>query len=118
MIEWTPGSRHPETNATIFRNVWQMDTLRRVFKGRCPGCGYVISPSSITNREAIFKCDDKSCRCHTPMGSQVHEVCDLCYWMIRALYSNVLLKNMNYFKDIDEREENQRRNRNNRMGLE
>lgn len=126
--DWTPGMRHPETDKTIFRNVWEQDRVRQGLKSRCVSCGFVVSDDFGKVRELVYSCNDRTC-CK-PISSlerqiKAHQVCDLCYDMFHALYLNYGgahnpgLKNRDYFKDIDiqERKDRDDRNRRDRMGL-
>jgi hypothetical protein len=116
---WVTGQKHPETPRTVFMNVYEYDRVRRALKGRCRICNYVISSDEKAVRELVFVCDDKSCSCHRMYGAISHRVCNLCYDMFHFLYNNQGLKNMNYFKQIDEKEkrDDDETKRRDRMGL-
>lgn len=114
------GTKHPDTPNTIFRNVWMCDRLRKILKSRCNICNAVISDDEKAVRELTYKCNNPLCECQRSIYvGQAHRVCDLCYDMWHALYGNHGLKNMNYFKAIDEKEarENGPESRK-RMGLD
>lgn len=116
---WIQGQKHPDTPRTIFMNVWEYDRVRRVLKSRCQVCGYVVSDDGRQVKEILLKCENTQCRCNKMYGAMLHQVCDLCYTMFHALYVNHELKNMNYFKNIDEKEKAERDDpeRRKRMGL-
>lgn len=103
MVEWEPGSRHPETPKWIFKNVWSRDRLRVVLKSRCALCDVVITSDQQQIKELAIKCGRPECRCRHYLSAQSHDVCSVCYDMWHALYGNYELKNMNYFKEIDEK---------------
>ncbi len=119
LMAWVQGQKHPDTPRTVFVNVYECDKVRRILKGRCKICGFVISSDEKKVKELVFKCDDSQCDCHKMYGAISHRVCDVCDGMFRALYSNYSLKNMNYFKAIDEKEkaENDDPKRKDRLGL-
>src|SRR4029077_14015593 len=99
---WAQGHRHPNTAGTIYKNVCQWDQLRKILRGRCTICDFVVSNDEKYVKELFFKCDDQFCACNkADREGGTHLVCDLCEAMFRALYSNHGLKNMNYFKAID-----------------
>jgi hypothetical protein len=105
---WILGKKHPETPVTIYKNVYEYDRVRRILLARCTICDYVVSRDADAVRELAFVCHNKSCRCNLG-GSQSHQVCNLCYDMHHALYTNYLLTNINYFRNIDEIEKNRGR---------
>ena len=117
--EWITGEKHPDTPRTVFYNVWGLDRVRKVLPGRCRICDYVISSDEKAVRELIFVCSDKNCDCKKMYGAISHHVCNLCYDMWHALYMNYLMKNVNYFRNIDEKEKKDSDDfgRRNRMGL-
>jgi hypothetical protein len=100
--EWTPGVKHPMTPLRVFKNVYDCDKLRRILTARCNICNYVVSRDPIAVKEVLYKCDDIRCCLVTP---GLHQVCEMCYWMWRALYMNLGsefnpgLKNPRYFKE-------------------
>lgn len=116
---WVQGQKHPDTPRTVFMNAWECDRLRRILKSRCALCGYVVSDDERLVKEILYKCEDPRCRCNKLYGAMSHRVCDLCYNMFHSLYVNYLMKNTNYFKDIDEKEKAERDDpeRRKRMGL-
>lgn len=103
-LEWVEGQKHPSTPRDIFMNVFNYDRVRKILKARCQICGYVVTEDKIAVKEVLFNCKNSECECNKVMGSKVHQACDLCYWMYRALYMNIGLNNLNYFKKIDEAE--------------
>jgi hypothetical protein len=119
LLTWIPGAKHPDTPSQIFINVYEYDDVRRVLKSRCQICDYVVSRDEKSVKELVFTCDNLGCECHKPMGSHAHQVCDVCHTMWRALYANYMMKNLNYFKDIDERtkRDNEDPRRRDRLGL-
>jgi hypothetical protein len=114
---WVPGLKHPETPRTVFVNVYEYDRIRRVLTARCKICGFVVSRDEKAIKELIFQCENKDCECWQPMGSKVHQVCDLCDAMWRTLYANYGLRNMKYFREIDEKEKMDNDNARRRGGL-
>jgi hypothetical protein len=102
LLGWTRGEKHPETPRTIFRNVHDYDRVRRIIPARCAVCDYVVSQDAMAVREIIMKCNNSNC-CSSIIASKIHQVCNLCYDMHHALYLNPMMKNMNYFKNIDEK---------------
>jgi len=111
--------KHPDTPRTVFMNVFEYDRVRRVLSGRCAVCGYVLSQDEKAVREIMFDCGQPKCTCRHYIGGRVHGICNLCYEMHHALYANVKLSNMNYFKEIDEKEKKDRSdtNRRDKLGL-
>jgi hypothetical protein len=95
-IEWAPGEKHPATPVKVFKNVHDCDKIRRVLLARCNICNYVVSRDPIAVKELLYKCDNKRCCLISP---GLHQVCDVCYWMWRALYANLGLKDQRYFKE-------------------
>jgi hypothetical protein len=116
---WVQGEKHPETPRDVFMNVHEYDRVRRVLLARCRNCDYVISRDERAVREIVFVCDDPKCACKRLYGAISHPVCFLCYDMFHALYRNLGMKDMNYFKAIDEKEkkENDDPKRRDRLGL-
>jgi hypothetical protein len=100
---WVEGEKHPDTPLQIYKNLYNQDRVRRILPARCRTCGYVVQQSQLAVREILFTCDDKNCTCHIQMGSRSHQVCNLCYDMHHALYTNHGLKNMNYFREMDDK---------------
>ncbi len=117
MTEWTPGEKHPETPKWVFKNVWSRDRLRAILKSRCALCDIVLSSKEEEVRELAIKCEKPDCRCRFYMTLQAHPVCFICYDMFHALYGNAGLKNMNYFKELDEKDKNGDDEKRRRMGL-
>jgi hypothetical protein len=121
MLEWVPGNKHADTHPTVFRNVWIMETLRRVLKSRCPFCDYPISDDDKQVKELVVRCERKDCpECTKTLSKTRHAVCTVCYDMWHALYMNYCMKSLNYFKYLDEEDERKRRDDDNnrkRMGL-
>lgn len=116
---WVAGEKHPDTPRNVFMNVHDYDRVRRVLLARCKVCDYVISRDEKAVREIVFVCADPKCDCKRLYGAISHKVCYLCYDMFHTLYVNYSLKNMNYFKAIDEKEkkENDDSRRRDRLGL-
>jgi hypothetical protein len=102
LLGWTRGEKHPDTHRLIFKNVYECDRVRRVLRARCTICDYVVSQDAMEVREIIMKCKNDSC-CPKIILSKPHQVCNLCYQMHHALYINPMMKDMNYFKSIDEK---------------
>jgi hypothetical protein len=104
---WVQGQKHPSTPAVVFKNVYECDKLRRILKSRCNICEYVVSRDPEAVKELLYVCENKRC-CVSTLGPSLHQVCDLCYWMWRALYLNLGspfnpgLKDTRYFVKIDE----------------
>jgi len=120
LIAWTKGEKHPETPRTVFVNVYEYDRVRSVLIARCKVCDYVLSRDEKAVREIVFVCDDPKCACKRMYGAISHKVCYACYDMFHALYMNPVMTNMNYFKEIDEKEKkdnDEGLTRRNRMGL-
>ena len=116
MSEWTPGERHPETPIWIFKNVWLTDRVRRVLIGRCKNCGFVISSKEEEVKELVFECKDPLCYCKkTLYSTKVHRVCSVCYDVWHSIYMNTVLKNMNYWKELDEKDEKEKQERNRKL---
>ena len=101
---WVSGQKHPDTPRTVFMNCYEYDRVRRILRGRCRSCGYVISEDEKAVKEIAFVCADVNCNCHKMYGPISHRVCSLCYDVFHSLYVNYKLKNVNYFKQIDEKE--------------
>ena len=118
MLEWIKGERHPDTPIAVYQNVRDYDHVRRVLIARCKQCGQVISTDELKVRELNFRCPDPTCYCKRQYATQLHRVCEACYDMWHALYFNSMLKNMNYWKELDEAEAKLRSERNRRMGLD
>jgi hypothetical protein len=116
---WVPGEKHPDTPRDVFMNVHDYDRVRRILIPRCKNCDYVVSRDEKAVREIVFVCEDPKCACKRLYGAISHRVCYLCYDMFHSLYMNPLMKNMNYFKEIDEKEkkENDDPKRRDRLGL-
>jgi hypothetical protein len=116
---WTKGEKHPDTPRTIFVNVYECDRVRRVLIARCRICNFVISRDEKAVREIAFVCDDPGCDCKKMYGPISHRVCNCCYDMFHALYVNYGLKNMNYFRALDEKDKAERDDpkRRDRLGL-
>jgi len=117
--EWTPGEKHPETSAVVFKNVWNHDLARRILIGRCKKCGQVIKVSDeAAIKELVFECGDAACYCmKNQYSSKVHRVCSVCYDMWHALYANHELNSVNYFKELDEKDAKAKADRRRNMGL-
>ena len=116
-MDWTPGSKHPNTPATIFKNCYEWDRVRRILISRCGKCGTVITTVFEDVKELVFLCDNPMCRCHTKYASRTHHVCQVCYDMWHSLYMNVKMSNMNYFKELDEKDEKERQERKRKEGF-
>lgn len=92
------AEKHPDTDVTIWRNCFGADIIRdRLRKGRCECCDATISEDQIKQQEIWDHRTQKT-----------YHVCEVCAIMHRALYINHGLRNMNYFKNIDEAEMNKR----------
>jgi len=103
LVSWIPGLKHPETPRTEYMNCHDLDRLRRVLIARCSICDYVVSRDEKAVRELIFTCKDTTCQCQKT-GAASHQVCNLCYDLFHALYANYLMKNRNYFREMDDRD--------------
>jgi hypothetical protein len=116
---WVEGERHPDTPISVFKRVRDYDHIRRLIPGRCKICKYVISSDEKVVKELVFVCDDAGCNCKKMYGAISHRVCNLCYDLFHALYVNYLMRDLNYFKAIDEAEKknNDDQKRRDRMGL-
>lgn len=118
MKEWTPGEKHPDTPVVVFKNVYEYDRVRRILIARCKKCGQVVSTDEQAVKELVFDCKDSNCYCaKSPYATKVHRVCAVCYDMWHALYMNTGLKNMNYFKELNEKDALGGADRRRRMGL-
>lgn len=104
LIVWTKGEKHPETPRTVFMNCYEYDKVRRILVARCKICDHVISRDEKAVREIVFVCDDPKCACKRMYGAISHRVCSVCYDMFHSLYMNPCMTNMNYFKELDEKE--------------
>ena len=104
MEEWTPGQKHPETPKKAFMNCYDQDRVRRILLGRCRICNFVISQDEKAIKEIFVSCGDPNCACTMAKSAMSHMVCSVCYDMFHSLYVNYSLKNMNYFKNLDEKE--------------
>jgi hypothetical protein len=101
MPEWVPGLKHPMTPRTVFMNCYEIDKVRRVLMARCKICGHTVSKDEKAVKELMYRCDKSTfCGCGE---FKTHQVCSLCYDMFHALYANYLMKNRNYFKDMDDK---------------
>jgi hypothetical protein len=86
-------------------NCKEYDRLYKILKGRCKNCGYVCS-SDPNKTYAI---------------AGMEPVCALCHEMYKAITFNPQMKNMNYFRDLHEKEEKEKEDNNRkrrRMGLD
>src|SRR6266851_3162311 len=108
LMEWTPVSKHPATNPIILKNVCGMDLVQKVLKGRCANCNHVISDDEKQVRELLMKCWKADCGCSRVLSAIMHSVCNLCYDMWHALYHNYSMKDMGYFKKLDEVDQKRR----------
>lgn len=108
LMVWIQREKHPDTPLIVFTNVCEYDRVRRVLFARCRICDHVISRDERAVREVVFICDDPHCECKKMYGAPSHRVCNLCYDMFHSLYVNYGLKNMNYFKAIDEKEKKEK----------
>lgn len=118
-MNFIQGVKHPATDLQIFKNVWEWDRIRRILKSRCAICDAVVSRDEKAVKELIYQCSNASCTCNNS-GSKAHQVCSLCYDLFHSLYVNYQLKDMNYFRNLDEAEAKERgddTNRRRRMGL-
>ena len=80
-------------------NCKEMDRLRKILKRRCRHCDHVISSDAEKSFEVPF------------LGA----VCSVCHDLYTALTFNVKMRNMNYFKQIQEAED-KRKNDNGERG--
>jgi hypothetical protein len=119
IVSWIPGLKHPETGRTQFLNCHEYDRVRMVLKTRCTICDATVSRDEKAVRELVFICKDTACTCKQVYGAANHPVCLLCYDMWYALYANYLMKNRNYFKEMDDRDKKDFNDpeRRKRMGL-
>ena len=117
MSEWTPGLKHPETPVVIFKNVYDWDRVRRILAARCSKCGIVVTTVPEAAKALVMKCNDPSCRCRGTVYDITHDVCSVCYDMWHSLYCNVKLRNMNYWKELDEKDGRDGSEGRRRMGL-
>lgn len=118
MEEWKKGERHSDTPDVVYRNVRDYDHVRRVLIGRCKKCDQVISSDEAAIKELVFDCADPACYCKkSPYSTKVHRVCDACYIIWHSVYCNTQLKNMNYYKELDEKDERKKDENRRRMGL-
>lgn len=101
---WVRLTKHPDTPAVIWRNVNGYDLVRNVLKDRCFSCDFVVSSDAKSVKEIYVQAEQKTV-----------PVCDICYNLHHSLYMNYSLKNMNYFRNIDEAEERERTDRRRRM---
>ncbi len=101
LLGWVRGEKHPNTPRIVFKNVCECDRVRRVLLSRCRICDFVVSRDALAVREISFRCDNKSC-CIT-LNTKPHQVCNLCYDLFHSIYVNYGMKDMNYFKQIDEK---------------
>ena len=104
MEQWTPGTKHPETPRTLFMNCCDQDRVRRILLGRCSICDHVISQDEKAIKEIFILCGNPDCACALAKSALTHAVCSVCYDMFHSLYVNYSLKNINYFKNLDEKE--------------
>jgi hypothetical protein len=119
MSEWKQGEKHSDTHKIIFKNVSEWDRLRRVLIARCKLCDAVVSKDEKSVKELVFDCKDPRCYCKvSKYTTKVHQVCSVCYDMWHALYHNDGMKNMNYFKELDEKEAANNGSDRRRMGLD
>jgi len=119
LLGWTRGEKHPNTPYTVFANCYQYDRVRTILPARCRICDYVVSRDEKAVRELIYVCDNKACHCHQVGGSHAHQVCSVCYDLFHSLYMNYQLKDMNYFRNLDEKDKRDGDDwkRRDRMGL-
>jgi hypothetical protein len=116
--EWERGLKHPNTSLQVYKNVRDWDHIRLVLHARCVACGFVLSQDEKAVKEIAVSCDDPKCTCQK-FGPLSHRVCSACYDMHHALYNNLRLKDMNYFKSIDEQEKRDQNDprRRDRLGI-
>jgi hypothetical protein len=99
LLMWVSGNKHPETDAVVFKNVWEYDRIRKILKRRCTVCDYVLSSDEKNIREVPMYCEEPKCSCRSyTYGPTAHPVCMACYDIWQSLYGNDGLKNYNYFK--------------------
>ncbi len=95
----------PAGQVIALYNLREYDALRKTKSARCIQCDYVCS-SNPAERFAI---------------AGMEPVCNLCSDMYKALTFNPGMRNMNYFREIQEAEDKAKQGRNNqrrRMGLD
>lgn len=73
----------------IRNNCQEMDKVRKILRRRCRNCDHVVSSDAEKSFEIPF------------LGA----VCGLCHDMYTALTFNTKMRNMNYFKQIQEAED-------------
>jgi hypothetical protein len=114
-MDWIRGLKHARTPPAVFKNAKQWDLLRAINKRRCQICDATISSNQFEIKEIMFECSENRCSCSKPYPSLInlHEVCEVCDAMYRALYVNYGMKNQNYFKNLDNEDKANRQ----RMGL-
>lgn len=119
-VSWIPGLKHPATPKTQYMNCYEYDRVRRIITSRCKICDYAVSKDEKAVKELVFVCENKTCDCHKMHGAISHKVCSLCYDMFHALYANYIMKNRNYFRELDEQDKRDSGNdpeKRRRMGL-
>jgi hypothetical protein len=94
ILTWIQFAKHPDTHPVIYRNVKGWDQVRMVLKDRCFACDCVVSSDAKSVKEIYVQSKQKTV-----------PVCDVCYNLHHSLYMNYSLKNMNYFRNIDEAEQ-------------
>lgn len=115
--EFRHGTKHPDTDPTIFKNVWGWDLVRRVLKERCHECGYVLANEGIEVHEISYRCNKSGCACERSLGTRPHQLCGVCYAFYHSLYINNGLKNRDYFRNHHDTWVEEGKNGRQRMGL-
>jgi hypothetical protein len=116
LIGWVPGLKHYLTPRVVFSNCTEYDQVHRILPTKCAICRYAVSKDEKAVKELVFKCDDRGCDCHKPLGAISHQVCFLCYDLFHVLYCNYRMKNRNYFRELDDKDKDDPEKRR-RMGL-
>jgi hypothetical protein len=81
-------------------NCKEMDRIRKILKRRCRNCDHVVSSDAEKSFEVPF------------LGA----VCSVCHDLYTALTFNVEMRNMNYFKQIQEAEDKKKNDDGSRGG--
>ena len=81
-------------------NCKEMDRIRKILKRRCRNCDHVVSSDAEKSFEVPF------------LGA----VCSLCHDMYTALTFNTKMRNMNYFKELHEKWEKDKKDDGSRGG--
>lgn len=106
--EWKFGT--PEAELVSRKNLEEWDRVRRVLISRCDSCDQVISNDP-----------DKVKEIYLAGTGRTQRLCDVCYTFHQSLYFNGKLKNMNYYRHLDEADEkakDETKKRRKRLGLD